>query len=100
MTIHRRRGLLRGAAVTVALGGALLAPAASALADDPAGDPVGVLADGPAAHDGATAYDDRTAHDIGTARDRTTLLLAGGGVATLGAAGMGYAMLSHGRTDT
>ncbi|GAA4900656.1 hypothetical protein ACFPM3_27245 [Streptomyces coeruleoprunus] len=83
MTSPRRPGPLRGAAVTVVLGGALLAPAARAIADDlPA----------PAAASFA-------AEDVGTARDRTTLLVAAGGVAVTGAAGLGFAMLRRGRTD-
>lgn len=82
----RRRTLVRTVAVSVTVGGALLLPAASALADSDPGTDTGSTT-------AATA-----AADIDPGGD-PALLAAGGGMAAAGAAGLGFAMLRRGRTD-
>ncbi|MEV6393393.1 hypothetical protein AB0M39_01140 [Streptomyces sp. NPDC051907] len=91
MSTSRRRSLVRAAAAaaaTAAVSGALLLPAATAFADEP---DIATVA-----HQGAQT----APADVGAARDRTSTLTAGGAAAAAGAAGLGFAMLRRGRTDS
>ncbi|MER5888553.1 hypothetical protein ABT160_32415 [Streptomyces sp. NPDC001941] len=94
MSHSRHRSLFRAAAVAVVASGALAVPAA-AFATDATVTPqesgaVHVVPKGPVK---------AGTEDYAPARDSATLIAAGGGLAALGAAGMGFAMLRRGRTD-
>ncbi|WP_327353440.1 hypothetical protein [Streptomyces sp. NBC_01304] len=116
----RRRTLVRIAAVS-AVSGALLMPAAAAFADSPAPAPSasvttpakdikgdkGDKAKGEKKHGKGVATAEKTprggvkagAEGV-TSGDNPALLAAGGGMAAAGAAGLGFAMLRRGRTDS
>ncbi|WP_240134952.1 hypothetical protein [Streptomyces sp. MUM 178J] len=111
----RRRSFVRTAVVTVALGGALTAPVCAFAADAPhPGDlaghapeaaPVRVVTIRDAAYGGAgEPVAGATAARAGMAgisagRDTATTIAAAGGLASIGAAGLGFAMMRRGRTD-
>ncbi|WP_267244866.1 hypothetical protein [Streptomyces sp. PR69] len=118
----RRRSLVRTAVVSVALGGALAAPVCAFAADvaqpgdlagpAPEAAPVTVVSvsDGAYGDDGrggsAGTPDTGAATDahagvagISAGRDTATMIAAGGGLAAVGAAGLGFAMMRRGRTD-
>ncbi|MGW7086346.1 hypothetical protein ACWGH2_23000 [Streptomyces sp. NPDC054871] len=106
MSSHRRRTLLRSAAVTTAVGGALLMPAVAAVADSPAhaeaAHTEAAQADGtrtvapvaPGAPEGGVKAGTEGFHS-----GDPVFIAAGGAMAAAGAAGLGYAMLRRGRTD-
>ena len=107
MSTYRRRALLRTAAVTTVVGGALLVPAVSAVADSAAeaasAPPAVSAAESPAhtrtvaplAPQGGVKAGTEGFDDGGD----PVYLAVGGAMAAAGAAGLGFAMLRRGRTD-
>ncbi|WP_019889440.1 hypothetical protein [Streptomyces purpureus] len=77
---------LRAAALTAAVVGALAVPATAAFAAPPS----------PSLSPAAVS----AAEGFSTARDHSTLLVAGGSVAAVGAAGIGFATLRRGRSES
>ncbi|MEU8954510.1 sortase-dependent protein [Streptomyces sp. NPDC048518] len=120
MSIERRHSFLRTAALSTLVGGALLIPAASALADAPAARPTTAAQSQSPAPDsspsqrptekptpppgtetsgspkGSVAAGAQGVRDAGD----PVFLAAGGGMAAAGAAGLGYAMMRRGRTGS
>lgn len=96
MSSHRLRALLRTAAVTTLVGGALLTPAVAAVADTPsqAEDTRTVAPAAPGAPEGGVRAGTEGFHS-----GDPVFIAAGGAMAAAGAAGLGYAMLRRGRTD-
>jgi len=119
VSTQRRRAILRTAAVTAAVGGALLmpavAPAFAAAADSAAGSPVH-------AEDAKSANGTKTVAPVspvtqvapvaqvapkesvtsgtdGFHSGDAVFIAAGGAMAAAGAAGLGYSMLRRGRSD-
>ncbi|MGW0903577.1 hypothetical protein [Streptomyces sp. NPDC002853] len=93
MSSLRRRAVLRSAAVTAVFGGALLVPAAAAVADTPSrAEDTRTVA--PAAPEGGVRAGTEGFHG-----GDPVFIAAGGAMAAAGAAGLGYAMLRRGRTD-
>ncbi|MET7356924.1 sortase-dependent protein [Streptomyces sp. NPDC005562] len=128
MSTERRPTFLRTAALSTLVGGALLVPAASALADAPAVGPTAARSQAPAPDSGPsqrptekptakpTQRPEQEKKPHGTSgspkggvaagaqgvRDAgdPVFLAAGGGMAAAGAAGLGYAMMRRGRTGS
>ncbi|MEU6991909.1 hypothetical protein ABZ953_14775 [Streptomyces sp. NPDC046465] len=104
MSTTRPRTLLRTAAVSTLVGGALLVPAAGAFADSPAPEPTASRGQsGNGTNHGKTVAPKggvkAGAEHLRDAGD-PAFLVAGGGMAAAGAAGLGFAMLRRGRTDS
>lgn len=93
---HRRRALLRSAAVTTVAGSALLMPAVAAVADSPtqAEGTRTVAPAAPGAPEGGVKAGTEGFHS-----GDPVFIAAGGAMAAAGAAGLGYAMLRRGRTE-
>ncbi|GGO33605.1 hypothetical protein [Streptomyces lasiicapitis] len=95
MSKSRRLPAVRTAAVGALAGGALLLPATGAFAATPA--------PAPAAHGTVRPHTPEGGVRAGTdgLKDsrNPAFLVAGGGMAAAGAAGLGFAMLRRGRTD-
>ncbi|MGW7100474.1 hypothetical protein [Streptomyces sp. NPDC054838] len=105
MTTVSRRTLVRAAAVTACAGALLAVPVAAALAEGMPAAPAGTRAPGGS----PSLADGRLSSWVGAATpgpegqapagNGALLLAAGGGIAAVGAAGLGFAMLRRGRTD-
>ncbi|MFI6091889.1 hypothetical protein [Streptomyces sp. NPDC051218] len=107
---HPRALLLRSAAVTAVVGGALLMPAAAAVADTPAQaestestestkSTESTRTVAPAAPGTHTPEGGVKAGTEGFHSGDPVFIAVGGAMAAGGAAGLGYAMLRRGRTD-
>lgn len=104
MSTHPRTLLLRSAAVTAVVGGALLMPAAAAVADTPAQaesteSTESTRTVAPAAPGTHTPEGGVKAGTEGFHSGDPVFIAVGGAMAAGGAAGLGYAMLRRGRTD-